>query len=208
MATIDTYDKLAQKIIKYSHRDDLDLEIPTFIELTETAMLANPQEILKVRGQEVTLATVTDGRTLPIPDDYQSMRSVRLITADEDKPELLFKVPSRIKYRSGTGMPTMFTVSDTIEFNVTPDTDYDIELKYYADPDPLTPDNQTNAVLTKFPTVYLYGGLWQAFEFAMDTENSAKYFQLFIGAVKGANKKDKQGRYGPAPAMIPAGTVV
>ena len=50
---IDTFDKLKQQIIDYSHRGDLDLKIPTFIELTEVAMLANPEEILKVRGQEV-----------------------------------------------------------------------------------------------------------------------------------------------------------
>jgi len=42
----------------------------------------------------------------------------------------------------------------------------------------------------------------------MDTENSAKYLQLFIAAIKGANKKDKQGRYGPAPALSPAGVIV
>ena len=28
-----------------------------------------------------------------------------------------------------------------------------------------------------------------------------KYGALFMGAIKGANKADKKGRYGPAPSM-------
>ena len=205
---IDTFDKLKQQIIDYSHRGDLDLKIPTFIEMAEIAMYANPDEILKVRGTETTLETVTSGSNLPLPADFQSMRSIRLLTASSDTQRLDFRAPSQIKYTSGTGLPASFTVSTDIEFNITPDTAYDVELKYFATAAPLTTSNQTNAVLTDFPTVYLFGGLWQAFEFAMDTENSAKYFTLFIGAIKGANKKDKQGRYGAAPAMTPAGTVV
>ena len=205
---IDTFDKLTQEIIDFSHRRDLDLKIPTFIELAETAMYANPDEILKIRGAEVTLDTVTSGQTLALPTDYQSMRSLRLITASSDTQRVEYRGPSQIEYCSGTGLPYSFTVDSSIEFNITPDTVYDVEMKYFSVPAPLTSANQSNAILTSFPTVYLFGALWTAFEFAMDTENSNKYRQLFIAAIKGANKKDKQGRYGPALAMTPAGTVV
>jgi len=205
---IDTFDKLVQEIIDYSHRGDLDLKIPTFIEIAEVAMLANPDEILKVRGQEVRSLANTDGQYLALPDDFQAARGLRIVTGENNSINLGYRAPSDIRYRTGTGQPNTFTVTSQIEFDIVPDTVYSVEIHYYKDPAPLTSDNQTNEVLTRFPTIYLFGGLWQAFEFSLDTENSQKYRQLFIAAIKGANKKDKQGRYGPAPSMRPAGTVV
>ncbi len=205
---IDTFDKLVQEIIDYSHRGDLDLKIPTFIEIAEVAMLANPDEILKVRGQEVRSLANTDGQYLALPDDFQAARGLRIVTGENNSINLGYRAPSDIRYRTGTGQPNTFTVTSQIEFDIVPDTVYSVEIHYYKDPAPLTSDNQTNEVLARFPTIYLFGGLWQAFEFSLDTENSQKYRQLFIAAIKGANKKDKQGRYGPAPSMRPAGTVV
>ena len=205
---IDTFDKLKQQIIDYTHRGDLDLKIPTFIELAEVAMLANDIQVLKIRGQEVRSLANTDGQYLALPDDFQAARGLRIVTGENNSINLGYRAPSDIRYRSGTGQPSTFTVTSQIEFDIVPDTVYSVEIHYYKDPAPLTSSNQTNDVLTRFPTIYLFGGLWQAFEYAMDTENSAKYLALFAGAIKGANKKDKQGRYGPAPSMRPASTVV
>jgi hypothetical protein len=113
-----------------------------------------------------------------------------------------------MRVQNGTGLPEYFTVTDQIEFNRVPDTDYDVELQYYAIPAPLTDANPTNAILTEFPAIYLFGALWVLNQYAVEPAIAAQYFDSFIGAIKGANKKDKQGRYGPAPAMTPAGTVV
>ena len=203
--SLDTFDNLKLEIVDFSHRGDIDLKVDTFIELAEQEMFANPDEILRVRGQETRLETTTSGQFLTLPADYQSMRSIKLVTGGGDV-EVIYRAPAQLKLIPGTGQPTFFTVTDRIEFNRPPDTDYDIVLQYFAIPAPLTADNQTNAILDTFPSVYLFGALKQVFLFAVDTEEAAKYHDLFISAIRGANKKDKQGRYGPAPAMTPAGS--
>jgi hypothetical protein len=74
-------------------------------------------------------------------------------------------------------------------------------MQYFAIPTPLSSANQTNNILSKFPNIYLFGALSAAYMWVGDTENQAKSYSAFIGAIKGANKKDKQGRYGSTPSL-------
>ncbi len=203
--SLDTFDNLKLEIISFSHREDIDSKVDTFIELAEQEMFANPDEILRVRGQETRLETTTSGQFLSLPADYQSMRSIKLVTGGGDV-NVTYRAPSQLKLQPGTGQPQFFTVTDRIEFERVPDTDYDIVLQYFAIPAPLATDNQTNEILDTFASIYLFGALKQVFLCAVDTEEAAKYHDLFISGIRGANKKDKQGRYGPAPAMTPAGS--
>jgi len=205
--SLDTYDNLKLEIIDFSHREDLALKLDTFIDMAEQDMFANPDEVLRVRGQETRLETVTSGQFLALPADFQSMRSVQLVTGGGDL-ELCYRAPAQMKQEPGTGRPQYFTVTSQIEFERVPDTNYDIVLQYYAIPTPLSSANQTNAILTEFPNIYLFGALAAVFTYANDAALSSQYYASFIRAIKGANKKDKQGRYGPAPAMTPSGTVV
>ena len=62
--SLDTFDNLKLEIIDFSHRDDIDQKVETFIELAEQEMFANPDEILRVRGQETRLETTTSGQSL------------------------------------------------------------------------------------------------------------------------------------------------
>ena len=100
-----------------------------------------------------------------------------------------------------SGLPRFFTITDQIEFDRVPDALYTVEFQYIALPTPLSTSNQTNTVLTNNPNIYLFGALKEAFAWAGDTENQVKYEAKFANAIKGANKKDRDGRYGPAPAM-------
>ena len=120
--------------------------------------------------------------------------------------ELCFRAPAQLRLQPDTGQPRFFTVTDRIEFERVPDSDYDIVLQYYAIPAPLTTANQTNEILDTFPSIYLYGALKQVFLFANLDGDAVKNHGIFIAAIRGANKKDKQGRYGPAPVMTIAGS--
>jgi hypothetical protein len=55
--------------------------------------------------------------------------------------------------------------------------------------------------------VYLFGALAALFGYAVDTQQEALYINKFISAIRGANKADKKGRYGPAPAMSLTGVM-
>lgn len=204
---LDTYAALKLEIIAWSHRGDIDLKVDTFINMAEVAMFSNPDEVLQVRGQETRSTLVTSGQYLALPADYHSMRSIRLLIPENDQ-EIFYRSPSQMIREPAPGRPFYFTVTSEIEFNRVPDTNYNVEIQYYAKPTALSVSNASNEVLASDPNIYLFGALAACFIYANDSIEAQKYNALFISAVKGANKKFKRGRYGPAPALTPAGTVV
>jgi hypothetical protein len=195
------YDELVKQIIDWSHRGDLGTKIADFITLTENTMYSNETEVLTVRSMETISTALTAGQYLGLPDDFESARSVRLVTSDNGG-ELKYQAPEQMHKEVSGGRPHFFTiVGNEIQFNRTPDSEYTIEIQYYRKAASLSVDNQTNDILTNHPSIYLYGALAQVYAYAQDDQQLAKYAQLFIGAIKGANKADKKGRYGPAPSM-------
>ena len=205
---LDTYDNLVKEIIDWSHRDDLGVKIPDFIQLAENAMYSNEVEVLAIRGMEMTLTSATTGQYVALPTDFESARSVRLVTGDNGG-ELRFQAPEQMRKQVATGKPTFFTIiGNDIQFDRVPDSAYTLEIQYYRKEPSLSTLVQTNAILTSHPSIYLYGALAQVYFFSQDEQQALKYTQLFISAIKGANKADKKGRYGPAPSMSIDGMIV
>ena len=199
--SLDTYTNLKLEVIDFSHRGDVDLKMDTFIDMAETEMFANTEEVLKIRTMETLDTTATtSNRFIALPTGYQSMRSMRL-SINSNTSNLRYRAPEQMVRVDASGLPRFYTVTDQIEFDRTPDAAYTVEFQYYAIPTKLSSSNATNVVLDENPTVYLFGALWALFEWAVDEQQAQKYYIRFINAIKGANKKDKEGRYGPAPAM-------
>ncbi len=201
--SLSDYDGLKAEIIDWSHRDDLDLKIDTFIDLAESEMLANTVEPLQLRSEETltAFATNTSDRFAALPAGYQSSRKLRIQIADGESYELYYRTPSQLNIISSTGQPQFFTVTDQIEFDRVSDQVYNGEIQYYQDFTALSSSNTTNDVLTNFPTIYLSGAMWALKTYTEEPQAAAGYYQSFISAIRGANKKDWLGRYGPAPVM-------
>ena len=198
---LDTFDNLVKEIVDWSHRGDLGTKINDFIQLAENAMYSNEQVVLNIRSMEIVSTALTAGQYLQLPDNFESARSVRLVTGDNGG-ELKFQAPEQMFKQVATGRPNFFTVvGNELQFDRVPDSSYTIEIQYFRKATPLDADNQTNDILTNHPSIYLFGSLTALFAFTLDSEQQAKYGQMFISAIKGANKADKKGRYGPAPAM-------
>ena len=196
-----TFDDLVKEIIDYSHRNDMGNRTDTFIQLAENAMYSNGVQPLKVRSMEIVSTAATAGQYVELPPDFESARSVRLVTGDSSG-ELRFQAPEQLQKQPATGKPLFYTiVGNEIQFGRVPDSDYTLEIQYFRKAQPLTVDNQTNEILTNHPQIYLFGALAMLFAFAQDTEQEASYTLKFIGAIQGANQADKKGRYGPAPAL-------
>jgi hypothetical protein len=199
--SLDTYDNLLKEIVSFSHRDDLGDKIATFIQIAETTMYANDVELLAVRSMETITTALTTGEFLSLPADYESFRGIRLVTPN-DVGKLNYQAPQQMFNTVAPDRPSLFTiVGNQIQFNCVPDAEYTVQFQYFKKATPLTPANQTNDILTKYPNIYLFGALAALFGFSIDTKQEALYINKFIGAIRGANKSDKKGRYGPAPAM-------
>lgn len=197
------YDGLKQEVIDWTHRDDQDLKIDTFIDLAEAEMYANPIEVLKLRDGEAieAFSTNTTDRFVALPTGYQSMRKVRIQVVNGESLPLIFRTPGQLVLKSAASMPQFFTITDQVEFDRISDQVYAGEFQYYQEFTPLSTGNPTNAVLTKFPDVYLFGAIWAAKLQAEEEIEAEQYYQRFINAIRGANNKHRLGRYGPSPQM-------
>ena len=201
--SLDTYANLKAEIIDWSHRDDIDLKVDTFIDLAESEMLANTVEPLQLRGEETlaAFATNTTDRFVVLPAGYQSMRKVRIQIVNGKSIELRYRTPTQLNLLSSVGLPRFFTVTDQVEMERTSDQVYAGEFQYFQDFTALSSSNTTNSVLTNHPTIYLYGALWALNKWAEKPQSASDYYLQFINAIKGANNKDKLGRYGPTLVM-------
>jgi hypothetical protein len=201
-----TYDDLILTVKDYTHRNDLGTKIDDFILLAETEMKSNPDEPLKMNLSEdiVTAPMVITTRFLALPTGFESSRKFS-ITVDGSIGGLEYRTPEQLIIRDDTGVPCFFTIrGNEIEFDIVPDDTYTITVTYFAEFTALTEDNQTNIVLTKYPNIYLFGCLRQAFIYAQDTEQEQKYTVNFLSAIESANMKEHDVRYGPQPQQTVA----
>lgn len=196
-----TYADLKQSIINWSHRSDMDLLIDDFIALTESDMFKNTMahEALELREMETTSTATINADALALPDGFLSMRSFRV--TGSSGYDLLPKSADSLYHRGSTGRPKYYAITSQIEFDVSPDQNYDCEMVYFKQPTGLSSINTTNLVLTNHPEIYLYGALWALFTHADDEAQAQKYYQRYADAVNGANAADEEGRFGVAPYM-------
>lgn len=198
---LSNYEELKDSIIKWSHRKDILTLIPDFILLAEKEFYSNSSNPLEMREQEKTSTATTNGtRFLEIPDGFLTQRDFK-ITVQDYQLDLKYTTPKGLIIKPYTGVPRWFTVTNEIEFDVLPDQDYEVTIKYFAEIPQLTEANPTNDILTIEPNIYLFGTLKQVFIWSEDDDQAAKYDGLFNDAIKGANKKYRKGRYGASPAM-------
>lgn len=198
--SLDTFANLKIEIIDWSHRNDVDQKIAGFISLVEKDMFKTTRmhEALQIRGQETTSTASVSTKFFALPDEYFSLRSIRLVI-DSLNGRLTFKTSDALFRESGTGRPSFFTIGSQIELNITPDQAYTVEVNYFKKPTALSDTNTTNIVLEDHPEIYLNGALYYLFTYADDEAQASKYLQRYSEAINGANQADDEGRYGPAP---------
>lgn len=201
--SLDTYTNLKAEIIDWSHRNDIDLKVDTFIKLCETEMFSNQVEPLMVRGGETReeFTTNTADRFVTLPTGYQSARKLRIQISNGQSYELEYRTPSQLQILSSTGCPYFYTITDQIEMERISDQVYTGEAQYYCEFTGLSSSNASNFVLSSFPNIYWAGCLWALKLYAEEFQEAGLYYQQFIANIRGANTKDSLGRYGPSPVM-------
>lgn len=194
--SLTTYLGLKDAIESWSHRNDVASRLDDFIDLAESEML----KWIRIRDMETRATSVTSGRYLALPADFLEMRRMRLISGSQYY-DLLSSTPEGMFITADSGMPKIYTVTSQVEFDRTPDSAYTMEMQYYGKPAALSAINTTNSILTKYPSIYLFGSLWALYQWALQEDKAEYYYGKFLAAVQSANREDKKGRHGPAPAM-------
>lgn len=200
--SLSTYAGLKDSIVSWSKNSGSQVlaRVDDFIDLAE----ADIWERLRIRDMETTgtASLSTANRFLALPTGFLELRNMKITRTNLPDVPLKYQAPINIIVSDSAGLPDKFTVTSRFEFNCVPDQAYTVEYHYYASLTALSGSNTTNAVLTRFPMIYLYGSLFHYANWAMNDAMAAKYGELFLGAIDSANDNDTAGRYGPAPVVF------
>ena len=160
---------------------------------------------LRIRDMESRQTASLTTRYLALPTNYVEMRRLRLVSGSNNY-NIDYEAPSSMIVSADTSIPKYFTVTSQLEFDRTPDGTYTAEMELYISLTALSDSNTSNAVLSRFPMIYLFGSLWALWLFASEEDKADYYYGMFDKAIRDANAQDSRGRYGPAPAARMRGT--
>jgi hypothetical protein len=209
----ETFDTLQSSILRWIGRPDDPLVAPAcpeFIALFEE----EARNRIKYRKGEteaiITPYAPAGAGWYKLPDDYESPTQVLFMAPGEviagDPLEYLTQQQMTERYylpASAGGRPRYYTFDgDYIRVGPMPDSAGNVLLGYYQGVPALSPTNQTNWLLTRFPSLYLFGSLSAAEAYIGDDERIAGWLQQREAGFERVLLATTKGLAGAAPLTI------
>lgn len=196
--SITSYTTLKTAVFDFSGRDDLSSKFDTIVEIAEDNIYNNESQPLRTQELITTTTIVTVGgvNSVALPSGFISGLSI-LIDVGGAKRELVNTAPASLQRNGESGIPCKYSITNEIVFDITPDGAYNIELTYYARPSTLDSANNTNAILTAYPSIYLYACLASVSDLSGEDNDAERYYQKMLRAIKGAIRSSRKLRYAP-----------
>lgn len=199
---ITDYSSLQTTIANYLARTDLTAQIPDFIRLAETRI----RRELRIRQMMKSATTTTTGgdATVALPSDFLEVRD--LIIQSNPVRVISYVSPSvfsRNTRSTESGAPVDYTILATeFKFAPIPDTNYTLEILYYAAPDYLSNTNTSNVFLAVCPDLVLYGALIEAEPYLMNDARLQVWAGMYQKGVDALTTSDEQAQYSGVPIAM------
>jgi hypothetical protein len=175
------YTQLVQSIQDYTQNEETSFvsNIPNFVQQAEERI--NRSIMLPELRKNATASTTADNKYLARPSDFLAVFSLAVIDGDGDYTYLLDKDVNFIREAypsaSTTGLPLYYSQFDgdtsgeegNFILGPTPDSNYDVELHYYYDPESIVTAG-TSWYGDNAEAALLYGSLIEAYTY-MKGEN-------------------------------------
>jgi hypothetical protein len=175
------YTQLVQSIQDYTQNEETSFvsNIPNFVQQAEERI--NRSIMLPELRKNATASTTIDNKYLARPSDFLAVFSLAVIDGDGDYTYLLDKDVNFIREAypsaSTTGLPLYYSQFDgdstgtegNFILGPTPDSNYDVELHYYYDPESIVTAG-TSWYGDNAEAALLYGSLIEAYTY-MKGEN-------------------------------------
>ena len=207
---LNSYDNLRAAIADYLDRPDLAAQIPDFVDLAEARHRRDIRSNDMLTRSQVTFAKQS-APYVALPPRFLQMRLLRVLT--DPVRRLQPVTPDQLTMARGGHLtttycqPSFYCVHEELEFDVSPDQDYVLEMLYYAAFPPLDATNTTNALLVNNPDAYLYGSLIAAEPFMMHDDRIQVWAELYKTALDGIAATSRRARHGaPLTARVYGGT--
>lgn len=199
---ITNYSDLKTQVANYLGRSDLTSQIPNFISFAELRL----NRTLRIRQMlKTATATMTGGdSTVGLPTDFLQMRDI-FVDANP-RIAISYITPSnftRDARATESGKPVFYTMRGVeFEFAPIPDTNYTLQMLYYAKPDALSDSNPSNVFLANCPDALLYGSLLEAEPYLMNDARLATWTTLYNATVDRMNASDDESEYAGVPISM------
>ena len=199
--SLDTYTNLQAEIALWLNRQDLTARIPTFIRMLEDLVENDPR--VRVREMLVRAVATTNLEFTLLPTDFLALHNMQLNTSPAITPlyaATMAEVDELRKSNPTPGTPGRFCiVGDTIELAPVPNVDVEVEINYYQKIPKLSDTQDTNWLLDKHPSLYLYGSLMQAAPYLKNDERIPIWLAAFNGIVDSMELANEQAVKGKGP---------
>jgi hypothetical protein len=198
------YAELQARIAAYMHRSDLAADIPGFIDLAESRINTS----LRTMENEAGAVLAMTASPFPLPADYAALESIEV--AATGGPRTLQRATPTTMARAQAGAnrsggPRVFLVQSNL-LTVAPflgsvAEPTEVSLAYWSKLAPLVADDDTNAVLERWPQLYLLAALIEAYWFIGQHTSSADALQRFVDEINITNTAGAAAKWGAAPAV-------
>ena len=182
------YSAFVTTVEGYLARTDLTTVIPDFIQMAQLRM---SRDLRTERMLKVATTTPTDNK-VAFPTDFLELREMHF----QGNPPVLLEFQSPdLFFRNGqttlSGRSHYFTMLGT-EFQFAPsqDTDYTIQILYYAQPTFISSTTASNLYLAYYPDALLYATLAEAEPYLMNDPRVATWSALYDRAIANIKKSD------------------
>jgi len=197
---ITTYAELKTALGNWSVRTDLTSFYDDFIDQTESffdyAPLRPSEPGIGGIRNAITRATGTlTAATLAQPTGFQEPLRFYLTGPNGGLVEYISAEQMKLAFRTGTGKPKFWTVTDVIEFDVDPSSDYAYEFTYLGSVTALSDTNTSNAILAGYPNVYLSGCMFNLNIFIHDDVKADRWLTQYKSGAHAANKSYQRSRH-------------
>lgn len=182
-----SYNDLIAAIADWAKRSDLGARLQDFVTLAESRI--KPLIHARLLEQTVDLPVLAGAKSTPSPIGIQE--PLALWRMDNSNWIELTQVDVvDLPFSELAARPYYYGIDGAnIAFAAPLDANYSFKLRYsplYS----LSPTNQTNEVMTKYPDVYLYSSLLEAAIWSRDDQAGNVWAARFNEAVKRANRQE------------------
>lgn len=191
------YGELKDRVKAYLHRTNLDADIPGFIELARSRINRD----LRVREMMVLTDLTPTENPFTLPADFLEARELYYTQGTQRVSLRLTSRWQLAQYAGGSNNPRFYSI-DGLQGETAPGgVGTDFKFLYYAALPAFVDDVDTNEVLTRYPSIYLYGALLEAHSYEQDSELQGKATEVFVSEVGVANAQAAEAEAGAALQM-------
>lgn len=182
------YTSFVSTVESYLARTDLTTVIPDFVQMAQLRMSRD----LRTEAMLKVATTTPSDNKVAFPTDFLELREMHF----EGNPPIILEFQSPdLFFRNGqtslSGRSHYFTMLGT-EFQFAPsqNSDYTIQILYYAQPTFISTTTSSNLYLAYYPDALLYATLAEAEPYLMNDPRVATWSALYDRAIANIKKSD------------------